>query len=295
MSGPHGIPDRISPRLQSHWDARAATNFICGGAGGGLLVAIALASLQGDDLRPLVVLALALVGTGLAAVWFEIGKPLRALNVYRNAATSWMTREAMIAPFLFASGAAAVIFNWPVAFWIAGVLGFAFAYAQGRMLYANKGIPAWRHSSVISMIVATSLTEGTGLLCAAALYLPALVPFGILLGGLVCLRLLAWKNYRASLRRVGAPSGTLKAFDAIDSPFVWFGHAVPLVLGVAAASVGSPLLVAVAGVLATVAGVWFKFALVRRAAFTQGLALPRTPARGAGPAGTGGEPGWTRM
>ncbi len=295
MSGPDGIPDRISPRLQRHWDARAATNFICGGAGGGLLAAIALASPQGDDLRPLVVVALARVGAGLTAVWFEIGRPLRALNVYRNAATSWMTREAMIAPLLFVSGAAAIVFGWPPSFWIAGLLGLAYAYAQGRMLHANKGIPAWRLPGVVGMIVATSLAEGAGLLCAAAPYRPALVPFGVLLAGLVCLRFLAWRNYLASVRRAGAPSGTLKAFAAIDGPFTWFGHAAPVFLAVAAALAGSPSFVAIAGVLAAGSGAWFKHTLVRRAAFTQGFALPRTPSRGAGAAGTGGAPGWTRM
>jgi phenylacetyl-CoA:acceptor oxidoreductase subunit 2 len=294
MRGPHVVLDRVSPRRQSHWDARAATNFICGGAGSGLLVATALASLRDGGLRPLVVLALALIGAGLMAVWFEIGRPLRALNVYRNAATSWMTREAMIAPVLFVSGAAAVLFNWAIAFWIAGLFGLGYAYAQGRMLYANKGIPAWRHPGAARMIVATSLTEGAGLLCAAAWYRPALAPFGIVLAGLVCVRFLVWRNYLASLRCAGAPSGTLTALVAIDTPFFWVGHAAPVLVAVAAALVGSLPLVAIAGVLAAGAGAWFKYTLVCRAAFTQGFALPRTPSRGAGAAGAGGKPGWAR-
>lgn len=292
MSGSRQILDRISPRLQGHWDTRAATNFICGGAGGGLLVAIALASLWRFDLRPLVVLALALVAAGLTAVWFEIGRPLRAFNVYRNAATSWMSREAMLAPLLFASGAVAVIFNWPVAYWIAALLGLAYAYAQGRMLYANIGIPAWRQLSVIDMILTTSFVEGTGLLCMAAPYWPALAPFGFLLTGVVVLRFLLWRNYLASLRRGGAPSGTFKAFDAFDGPFTWLGHGLPVLAALAAAAIGSTRLLGLAGILAVGAGAWFKYVLVCRAAFTQGLALPRTPSRGAGAAGTGGTPGW---
>ena len=286
------ILDRVSPRLQRHWDARAATNFICGGAGGGLLVAIALASLWNPDLRPLVVLALVLVAAGLTAVWLEIGRPLRAFNVYRNAATSWMSREAMLAPPLFAFGAAAVIFNWPVAYWFAALFGLAYAYAQARMLYANIGIPAWRQLSIIDMIVTTGLTEGVGLLCAAALYWSVLAPFGFLLAAIVVLRFLAWRNYLANLRRDGAPSGTLKAFDAFDGPFIWLGHALPVLSALGAAVIGSALLLALAGVLAAGAGAWFKYVLVCRAAFTQGFALPRTPSRGAGAAGAGGAPGW---
>src|SRR5579872_884056 len=291
MSATPQILDRVSPRQQNHWDARAATNFICGGAGGGLLVAIALASPWNPDLRPLVVLAVALVGAGLIAVWFEIGRPLRAFNVYRNAATSWMSREAMLAPPLFASGAAAVIFNWPVAYWIAGLLGLAYAYAQARMLYANIGIPAWRQRGAFDMIVTTGLTEGAGLICAAALHWSALAPFGFLLAALVILRFLVWRNYLTNLRRTGAPSGTLKAFDAFDGPFIWLGHALPVAFTLAAAVSG--LLVPLAGVLAAVAGGWFKYVLVCRAAFTQGFALPRTPSRGAGAAGLGDAPGWT--
>ena len=288
------IGDRMPPRQQTNWDARAAANFICGGAGGGLLFATALASGHGEDLRPLVVLALALVGIGLLAVWLEIGRPRRALNVYLNAATSWMTREAMMAPLLFASGAVAVLFNWPAAFWVAGLLGLIYVYCQARMLHANKGIPAWRHASCVGMIVATGVAEGVGLLCAGALVSPGLAVFGVLLAALLVVRLLAWWKYLTSLRSTGVPVGTSRAFDAVGVRFVWLGHVVPAVLGAAAGLAGLPLLAVLAGVLAAVTGGWFKYTLVRRAAFTQGFALLRTPSRGEGKAGPGVQPGWNR-
>jgi phenylacetyl-CoA:acceptor oxidoreductase subunit 2 len=295
MSEAQKIGDRMRPRQQRNWDARAAANFICGGAGGGLLLVTALASVHGEDLRPLVVVALALVGVGLLAVWLEIGRPWRALNVYFNAATSWMTREAMMAPFLFASGAAAVLFNWPAAFWIAGLLGLAYLYCQARLLHANRGIPAWRHASCIGMIVATGMAEGGGLLCAGALFWPGLASFGVLLAVLLAVRLLAWRKYLASLRSTGVPVGTSKALNALDVRFVWLGHVVPAVLGVAAGLTGLSLLAALAGVLAAATGGWFKYTLVCRAAFTQGFALPRTPSRGDGKAGPGVQPGWNRV
>jgi phenylacetyl-CoA:acceptor oxidoreductase subunit 2 len=295
MSESRKIGDRMPPRQQRNWDARAAANFICGGAGGGLLLATALASVLGEDLRPLVVLALALVGIGLLAVWLEIGRPWRALNVYLNATTSWMTREAMVAPLLFASGAAAVLFNWPAAFWIAGLLGLVYIYCQARMLHANKGIPAWRHASCVGMVVATGMAEGAGLLCAGALVWPGLGSFGILLAGLLALRLLAWRKYLASLRSTGVPVGTSNVLNALDVRFVWFGHAAPAVLGLAAGLGGLSLLAVLAGVLAAAAGGWFKYTLVCRAAFTQGFALPRTPSRGEGNAGPGVQPGWNRV
>jgi phenylacetyl-CoA:acceptor oxidoreductase subunit 2 len=294
MSKARKIGDRMLPRQQRNWDARAATNFICGGAGGGLLVATALASMHGEDLRPLVVVALALLGVGLLAVWLEIGRPWRALNVYLNAATSWMTREAMTAPLVFASGAAAVFFNWQAAFWIAGLLGLFYIYCQARMLYANKGIPAWRHASCVGMIVATGLTEGAGLLCMGAMYWPGLAPFGGLLAVLLAIRLLAWRNYLASLRSTGVPVGTSKALNGLDVRFVWLGHVTPAVLGVGAGVGQLPLLAVLAGVLAAATGAWFKYTLVCRAAFTQGFALPRQPSRGGGAAGPGVQPGWNR-
>ncbi|HLX13657.1 MAG TPA: DmsC/YnfH family molybdoenzyme membrane anchor subunit [Bradyrhizobium sp.] len=295
MSESQKIGDRMLPRQQKNWDARAAANFICGGAGGGLLFATALASLHGEDLRSLVIVALALVGIGLLAVWLEIGRPWRALNVYLNAATSWMTREAMVAPFLFAAGAAAVMLNWQAAFWLAGLLGLAYVYCQARMLQANKGIPAWRHASCVGMIVATDLAEGAGLLCIGALVWPGLAPFGVLLAVLLAARLLAWRRYLASLRGTGVPLGTSKVFDAVTIGFVWLGHVVPILLGVAAGLTGLSLLAVLAGILAAATGGWFKYTLVCRAAFTQGFALPRTPSRGQGSAGQGVQPGWNSV
>jgi phenylacetyl-CoA:acceptor oxidoreductase subunit 2 len=54
-------------------------------------------------------------------------------------------------------------------------------------------------------------------------------------------------------------------------------------------------LVFVAGIMA-VAGGWFlKFTLVRRAAYTQGLALQHMPMRGQGAAGAAAKPGWKAM
>ena len=295
MNKSRNIGDRTLPRQQRNWDGRAAANFFWGGAGGGLLLATALASGRGADLRPLLVVALALVGIGLLAVWLEIGRPWRALNVYLNAATSWMTREAMIAPLLFASGAVAILFNWPAAFWVAGLLGLVYVYCQACMLHANKGIPAWRHASCIGVVVTTDMVEGAGLLCVAALVWPGLVFFGILLAALLAVRWLAWRKYLASLRNAGVPTATSQVLNALDVRFVWLGHAAPAALGLVGGLAGLPLLAMLAGILAAAAGGWFKYTLVCRAAFTQGFALPRTPSRGQSKAGLGVQPGWNRV
>ena len=98
------ISDRAAPKQQRNWDMRAASNFIAGGAGGGLLLWASLAGVEADVGRTAILLGLMLIGAGLTCVWFEIGRPWRALNVYRHFATSWMTREAVVALLVFAAG-----------------------------------------------------------------------------------------------------------------------------------------------------------------------------------------------
>jgi phenylacetyl-CoA:acceptor oxidoreductase subunit 2 len=143
MSQPgNGYPSfGADPWQQSSWDWRAAGNFVCGGAGSGLIVFAALAGANGPALAGLMLAGLALVGLGLFCVSLELGRPLRALNVLRNPFTSWMGREAWTTMFLFPAGlvAAAGIAGFA---WIAAALALVFVYCQGRMLQAAKGIPA---------------------------------------------------------------------------------------------------------------------------------------------------------
>ncbi len=292
MSAQRDIVDRVPPRQQTDWDIRGALNFIFGGAGGGLLVAAACAEPLGVDLRAPIALGLALVGAGLFSVWLKIGRPWRALWVFRRPSTSWMTREALLAPPIFLSGALAFFWQSAPALYVAGLLGLAFVYAQGRILKANIGIPAWRRWSCVALIVATGLTEGFGILCLAAPVWPSLLPLAYPLAAVLAVRFLAWRSYRGDLRRTGAPVGTLRTLDEFEFRFVLIGHASAAVLAIAGAYAGLPSLVAAGGGLAVLAGALFKYTLVCRAAFTQGFALPRTPSRGRGAPGAGIQPGW---
>ena len=150
-----------NPWHQQSWDARAAGNFMCGGAGSGLIVFAALAG----GPTWLLPAGAALVGLGLLSVFLEIGRPLRAMNVVRHPARSWMTREAMVAPLLFAAVAAAW-FAGPKAGWLSllpALAALAFVYCQARLLQAAKGIPAWREPLTVPLVVATGLAEGGGL------------------------------------------------------------------------------------------------------------------------------------
>ena len=282
-----------APWQQTQWDWRAAGNFVCGGAGGGLIVFAALSGAHGPMLALLLLGGLALVGIGLVCVWLEIGRPLRALHVFINPRTSWMTREAFVAlllmPVVLAAAAGLPGFKW-----LAAVLALAFVYCQGRILQGAKGIPAWREPLLVPLLVLTGLAEGGGLWLLAQ---PANAADAAnaanaagqsllltLVGAALLARLLVWLAYRRRLATRAAP----RALAALDGAGRWLqlaGSWLPLVLialvtsGLIGGGLAAPLLV-VAGLLAVAAGAWFKFTLITRAGFNQGFALAHLPVRG---------------
>ena len=264
-----------NPWQQTNWDWRAAANFMAGGAGAGLVM---FAVLSGAH-PALLVAGLALVGAGLLCVWAEIGRPLRALHVFFNPQTSWMTREGMVAMLLMPVGLASAV-AWPQLAPVAALLALAFVYCQGRILHMAKGIPAWREPRVVPFIVATGLAEGAGLLMLVA---PAMVsaqagPFG-LVALLLLARLVLWAAYR---KRLAARARSALAPSA--RALQWAGTLLPLALmALVAADLAPPLLLAPAGLLVAAAGAWFKFTLITRAGFNQGFALTQLPVRGARP------------
>ena len=162
---------RIEPWHQTNWDWRAAGNFIGGGSGTGLVILAAVASTQGLVYWPLGLVGAVLVGIGLLCVWLEIGRPWRAMHVFYHPQTSWMTREAFVSiwllPVIFLAVVTAGPF-WPVAslgvpaIWVTALLAALYLYCQARILHASKGIPAWRHPSLMPVIIITGITEGAG-------------------------------------------------------------------------------------------------------------------------------------
>ncbi len=290
---------RTAPWHQPNWDARAAGNFIFGGAGAGLLVVAALAHVFGAAYRLPAVIGFALVAAGLACVWAEIGRPLRAFNVYLHPQTSWMTREAMVAPFLFASGAAAIWTGSEALVWAAAALALVYLTCQAQMIRASKGIPAWRHRLIVPLVMLTGLTEGGSvavLVAAATRDYAWLTWLEALLLALVIARGFAWYAYRSGLQREGAPVKALAALARIEVPFVILGNWGPVVLLFVALAETSGATAFWLGVVSAatglVAGWLFKFTLITRAAYNQGFALPRLAVRGAGTPGPATKPGW---
>jgi len=273
-----------TPWQQTNWDWRAAGNFVCGGAGGGLIVFAALSGAQGLAMTALLLGGMALVGTGLLCVWLELGRPLRSLNVFFNPRTSWMTREAFAATLLMPAALAAAA-GLPGFKWLAAVLAIAFVYCQSRMLQAAKGIPAWREPLIVPLVVLTGLAEGGGLYMAARAADAAGQPLLLTLAGAAMLaRAVLWQAYRRRIATSAAPRA-LAVLDAAGRPLQIAGSLLPVVLIALVASgvIGgalATLALVLAGLLAAAAGSWFKFTLVTRAGFNQGFALVHLPVRG---------------
>lgn len=264
------------PWLQQHWDWRAACNFMAGGTGAGLAIA---AALLGEP-RASVALAaaLALVAAGLAAVWLEIGRKLRAVHVFFNPFTSWMTRESFAAVVLFVLGIAALATGSAGLRYGAALAAAAFLFCQGRILAAAKGIPAWRQPQVVPLVGATGLAEGASVALAFELAAGAAALAVLALAA----RALTWGRYRAALS--GTQAGAV--LEPAGRALLQLGTVVPLALLAAAWWIPESVWLAAAAALG--AGWRFKFVLITRAAFNQGFALPQLPVRGA--RSQGGQP-----
>lgn len=274
-----------NPWQQAHWDWRAAGNFVCGGAGAGLLVFAAFGGAGGGARAALLLLGLALVGAGLVCVWLEIGRPLRALHVFFNPRTSWMSREAFTAALLFPAGLAGAAGFAPAA-WAAGLLAVAFLFCQARILRAARGIPAWRQPGIVPLVVATGLAEGCGLyLMLQPLHGQGGQVLMAVFAGLLAARWANWVSYRRRL----ASSAARPALAALDQAgdrlqrvgtYLPFALIAPVGIGLASGAFGL-LLAAAAGAAAAWPGAVLKHTLITRAGFNQGFALTAMPVRGA--------------
>ena len=95
-------------------------------------------------------------------------------------------------------------------------------------------------------------------------------------------------------RRSPAREAPTAAFKALDGRILDLtaGSQLVIAAGLAAGQFNPSVLVAGAA-LALVTGWAFKFTLITRAAFNQGYAINRMPARGGGQSGRGIKPVWT--
>jgi phenylacetyl-CoA:acceptor oxidoreductase 26-kDa subunit len=274
-----------NPWQQAHWDWRAAGNFICGGAGSGLAIFTVASGLQGIAARLLVLTSLALVGLGLLCVWLEIGRPLRAANVFINLRLSWMSREALASVFVFGCGLGLAAGVQACAVPLA-VAALAFLYCQARIVQGARGIPAWREPITVPLLVACGLAEGAGLFWfLGAWQVPPSAVASVLFALLVAARWALWRGWRQRIGEGAMAPRALAHIDRIAPVVQWIGSALPIALALMAASgmAGDSWnqgLLAAAGLAVAITGARFKFTLITRAAFNQGFALARLPVRG---------------
>ena len=283
-----------APRLQRNWDTRAACNFIGGGSGTGLLLAAAGAFATGWPYFAAGILAAALIGFGLSMVWLEIGRPLRALNVFFHPQTSWMSREAFLAFPVLALAGLAVLLDQPfvrlplhahgsvaVLALAAAALGLAFLYCQARILHASRGVPAWSEPALQWVIATTAIAEGLGLLLLLSLAVGP-PPTWAVAAAIVALAARAgtWERYRHRVK-LNAPAQAAAVLDRASSSIHLFGNLPVAILLIGSLTMPSMIApAAVAGLLLFATGAYLKFIIVTRAAFTHGFSVPFMPVRG---------------
>jgi len=289
----------VEPFHQQHWDWKAAGNFVCGGMGTGLLLFAAAAALWNASSFDLTWVALALVGLGLFLVLLKIGRPSRSIYVLRQPGRSWMAREAWIATALFPVGLFATWFKSAPLLLTAAALGLMYLFSQAMILRSAKGIPAWRTSRVVPLMVATGIAEGSGLFLIATQTVPSLAASAsiaaVAAAIVAVIRAWLWNFYDAGLRSKGAPLRTLAVFDGWRRWFIGLGFVLPVVLialGFVAGAV-APALFVVAGLCIAGSGAVLKYVMVARAGYNQGFALEHVPARGGGFSGPAVKPGWS--
>ena len=269
--------------LQKAWDARAAANLICGGAGAGLIVFTVAADARGFAQRVLLGAGLVLVACGLVSVWHELGRPRRALNVFLHPRTSWMSREA-IAAALLVPVTLAVIAGVSALSMLAAIVAAAFVVCQSRMLQAARAIPAWREPLSAPLLVLTAFVEGGGLFFAASPWLRVgSAQLLVFFASFVLVRVVAFLFYRRAVAH-SVPPAALAVLDRAG--YVLSGATLVALLAVAIVAAGMTnetwtfAVAAFAGAGAFASGVYLKQALVLRAAFRQAPSLAHLPVRG---------------
>ncbi|MFP6680790.1 MAG: phenylacetyl-CoA:acceptor oxidoreductase [Gammaproteobacteria bacterium] len=266
---------KFGSQLQTNWDWRAACNFMFGGTGSGLLIAMIVFSYPATTPIWLAFLGLAFVGFGLFMVWLEIGRPWRFLHVFYHTNTSWMTREAAVSMLLFPVAIAGVILQSTPLLGVAALLAAMFLYCQGRILKAAAGVPAWREPAIVPLIVLCGLTEGCAIAMTYAYSMNAeaswMTPVLLFLLGI---RLLIWLAYRDAMTRAGAPAKALDVLATLHREFLILGCIVPAVfLLVAMFGSFEALGIYLASIVLIIASWRLKFGLIIKASYKQGYGI----------------------
>ena len=283
------LTNPLTGPLQTFWDFRAAMNFIMGGIGSGLLIITALAAIDGKisarDVPWLFAVGGAVIGVGLLFVFMEIGRKERFWYAILRPQTSWMTREVWVVAVLYPLIAANLLWSSPVLWLATGLAGLAFLYCQAQILFAAKGIPAWRAPLIPVLIIATGLTEGSGaamvvLTALGAEKIPTALP--MIAAILAAVTAALWMTYIGTAKANRIPVLARQVLLSINEIVVlWWAVAIAIAI---ACVIANPVAgyAAFAGAMLIAAGVLWKFSVIVRASYQQGFVLPNAPGRGSG-------------
>lgn len=276
---------------QCWWDVRAAMNFFLGGLGSGLAVmaflAYAVSGASEDGLRLAFAVAAGSVALGLTFVFFEIGRKARFLYVLRRPHTSWMSREVYVVAAFYASVGADLLWPHPALHLLVVSTALGFLVCQAQILFAGKGIPAWRSPLIPLLVIASGLLEGSSahLLLMVAFDAPLREWSALVVVALSALNAGLWRRYLASALSHGFPPRARAALAAVTPWIHLLAHAVPAVLGAVALLlplIPVSVLLGLAAGSAVLGGALWKYTVIVSAAYYNGLSLPVLPHRGSG-------------
>lgn len=278
---------------QGWWDMRAAMNFILGGMGSGLAVMAFLAhillEIPGTLLVPAFAAAGISVALGLGFVFLKIGRKVRFLYALARPQTSWMSREVyVVGAFYAALLAHAVWADFLLAALVAGT-ALAFLICQARILFAAKGIPAWRAPLIPWLVVASGLQEGSAALVlvmsASGVALQDWAAPALLGLTFAVVNAALWRNYVVSGRDGTVPPRARMVLGAATPWIHLTAHGVAAVLCAGALFVHqlpASTLLGVAAGSAIIGGAFWKSTVIVGAGYFNGLSLPHLPHRGSG-------------
>lgn len=108
-------------------------------------------------------LSILIVSAGLVSVALEAGRPWRARFILSQISSSWMSREALLAAVFMLL--CILQWLWPNAALqaLCAACAAGFMVAQGFLLYASRGIPAWNSPVLPLFMVVSSFYAGCGL------------------------------------------------------------------------------------------------------------------------------------
>lgn len=187
------------------------------GAGQGLVVALAVASLMGMHAEPAMLwIAAALLVMALAASFFHLGHPMRAWRAATMWRTSWMSREVIVLPaFIGLTVAWALARTTGPAFPVAAiVLALVLWYCTAMIYVCIRFVQEWAHPLTIVNYVALGLASGSVLYCALAA--PVAAPWA------AALTAIAWITRALALRRNASlkPRSTTQSATGVDHAHV---------------------------------------------------------------------------